>query len=182
MRTQRSRSAVTARRPDRAARHQSRVPAESRLLPRVRHPERSRYGGARPLRPGEIPHAPIESRDSCPRHREAVRNQIGAAEDQDDAWGQMSADHSSDNGERRHSAVNAAIDPISEVALLRCLRESQADGLSSVFVFHVSNAQKQLCCLVHRSSPTFVLWAAIARTTAGYPRSARKFSFSRINP
>ena len=46
------------------------------------------------------------------RHRESVGQQIGAAEDQDDAERQVRAHDSSDNGEHRYGAVNAAIDPI----------------------------------------------------------------------
>jgi len=69
-------------------------------------------------------------------HRETVRNQIGAAEDQDDARQQVSPNDSRDDRECGHGAVDAAIDPIPEIAVGRSGRKSSADGLVGVLVFH----------------------------------------------
>jgi hypothetical protein len=67
---------------------------------------------------------------------EAVSDQIGAAQDQDDARGKMSANDSGDEREGGNSAVDAAVDPISQVALLRPRRESLMNSLSGMLVFH----------------------------------------------
>ena len=78
------------------------------------------------------------------RHRESIRNQVGAAQNQDDARSQVRANYPGDDREGGHRAIDAAIDPISQIALLGAGREPLVNGLSGMFVFHARQGAEQL--------------------------------------
>jgi len=72
------------------------------------------------------------------RHREAIRNQIGATEDQNDAWRQVSPNDARDERKCRHGAIDAAVYPIPEITVVGSGRESLVDGLAGVLVLHIA--------------------------------------------
>ena len=60
-------------------------------------------------------------------HGEAVGEQVGSAQNEDDACGQIGADHASDNGEGGHRTVDAAVDPVPKITGLRAVSEARRD-------------------------------------------------------
>jgi hypothetical protein len=69
-------------------------------------------------------------------HREAVGDQIGDAENQDHPARQLGADHPGDDREGGDRAVDAAVDPVAQIAERRRAREPPRDRPLRVLVFH----------------------------------------------
>ena len=66
------------------------------------------------------------------RHAEPVRDQVRQAQDDDDARVQPRALHARDDGQRRHRAVDRAVDEVAKVILPNALRQALSNRLDAV--------------------------------------------------
>jgi len=74
-------------------------------------------------------------------HGETVREEIGRTQDEQSLGGEVGADHSSHDRKGRHRAVNAAIDPIAQIARLRPFREAMGYLSRVMAVFEMPGIQ-----------------------------------------
>jgi hypothetical protein len=86
------------------------------------------------------------------RHGEPVGHEIGDAEDQDDARRELGPDDAGHDRERRDRAVDAAVDEVTEVAVVGAGGEARADCLVRVLVFQAVGTD----VVTHRRDP--ILW------------------------
>jgi hypothetical protein len=66
------------------------------------------------------------------RHAEPVGDEVGQAEDDHDAAGELRAGHAADDGERRHDAIDGPVDEVAQIAVTRTVIQTSTNRLGRV--------------------------------------------------
>ena len=102
-------------------------------------------------------------------HGEPVSKKVRRAKNEDDLRRQVRARNARDHSERRHRAVNAAKNPVAQIARLRPLVEAIGDIVGGVAVFEVLRGVRAHPSLYERRLPKGSIGAALSAMRGEMP-------------